>query len=110
MTSLIDVIFLLLLFFMLSSTFTRFADLPLTAAAGGAAAAGETPVFLRLTGDTITLDTAPVDLAGLAGVMAARMPAPVILAPAPEVTAQRLVDVLAALREVPDLTLRVIGG
>jgi biopolymer transport protein ExbD len=35
MTSLIDVIFLLLLFFMLSSTFSRFGEVELTAAAGG---------------------------------------------------------------------------
>ena len=38
MTSLIDVIFLLLLFFMLTSTFTRFAELDLAAASGGGGA------------------------------------------------------------------------
>ena len=35
MTSLIDVIFLLLLFFMLSSTFSRFAEVDLSAASAG---------------------------------------------------------------------------
>ena len=35
MTSLIDVIFLLLLFFMLTSTFTRFSEVELTAAGSG---------------------------------------------------------------------------
>lgn len=49
LTSLIDVIFLLLLFFMLSSTFTRFGEVSVT---GGrvAASAGEPPdVMIRLT-------------------------------------------------------------
>ena len=50
MTSLIDVIFLLLLFFMLSSTFSRFAEVEISAAAGGAAAPSDTPpAFLRLS-------------------------------------------------------------
>ncbi len=38
MTSLIDVIFLLRLFFMLSSTFSRFAEVELTAAGASASA------------------------------------------------------------------------
>ena len=39
MTSLIDVIFLLLLFFMLTSTFSKFAEIELAAATSGAGAA-----------------------------------------------------------------------
>ncbi|PJF10554.1 biopolymer transporter ExbD [Pseudorhodobacter sp. MZDSW-24AT] len=110
MTSLIDVIFLLLLFFMLSSTFTRFGDLPLTTATGGAAVASEAPLFLRLTEETLMLDTEAVDLASLPTVLAARAPARVVLAPSTEVSSQRLVDVLALLLDLPDITLRVIGG
>lgn len=110
MTSLIDVIFLLLLFFMLSSTFTRFGDLPLTMATGGVAVASEAPLFLRLTEETLMLDTEAVDLASLPTVLAARAPARVVLAPSTEVSSQRLVDVLALLRDLPDITLRVIGG
>lgn len=110
MTSLIDVIFLLLLFFMLSSTFTRFGDLPLTTASGGGVASAEAPAFLRLTAETLMLDTSAVDLPSLPGVLAARAPLLVVLAPADGVSAQRLVDVLAVLRDLPGITLRVIGG
>ncbi|MEX0957041.1 MAG: biopolymer transporter ExbD [Rhizobiaceae bacterium] len=48
LTSLIDVIFLLLLFFMLSSTFTRFGEVAITG--GRATAAGDAPdVMIRLS-------------------------------------------------------------
>lgn len=110
MTSLIDVIFLLLLFFMLSSTFTRFGDLPLTTASGGAAANANAPIFLRLSSDSLTLDTETLDLAALPTALLARAPVLVILAPAKGVSAQRLVDALALLRDVQGVTLRVIGG
>lgn len=52
MTSLIDVIFLLLLFFMLSSTFTRFAEVEIAAGRGGESAptSGLPDVFIRLDG------------------------------------------------------------
>lgn len=53
MTSLIDVIFLLLLFFMLSSTFTRFAEVDIAAGRGGEAVAAPVPdVFVRLDGES----------------------------------------------------------
>ena len=54
MTSLIDVIFLLLLFFMLTSTFTRFSEVELTAAGSGTPpqAPTEAPLFLRLGAET----------------------------------------------------------
>lgn len=110
MTSLIDVIFLLLLFFMLSSTFTRFGDLPLTTASGGATASAEDPTFLRLTPDALTLNTDTLDLAALPAALLARAPVLVIVALTPEVTAQRLVDVLHVARDLPGVTLRVIGG
>lgn len=110
MTSLIDVIFLLLLFFMLSSTFTRFGDLPLTTATGGAAAQAEAPAFLRLMPESLTLDTDTLDLAALPAALLARAPVLVIVAPTEGVTAQRLVDALGGLRDLPDVTLRVIGG
>ncbi|RGP36713.1 biopolymer transporter ExbD [Pseudotabrizicola alkalilacus] len=110
MTSLIDVIFLLLLFFMLSSTFTRFGDLPLVTASGGVAASPDAPAFLRLLPDSLTLDTDALDLPALPAALTARAPVLVVVAPGEGVTAQRLVDVLNALRDLPGITLRVIGG
>jgi biopolymer transport protein ExbD len=51
MTSLIDVIFLLLLFFMLSSTFARFAEIEVSGGVASSTAAGERPdVLLRFDG------------------------------------------------------------
>ncbi|NEX45401.1 ExbD/TolR family protein [Pseudotabrizicola algicola] len=111
MTSLIDVIFLLLLFFMLSSTFTRFGDLPLTtAAAGTVPAPQEPPALLRLTAETMMLDTKPIAMEELPAALSARAPLQVVLAPAEGITAQRLVDVLAIVRDLRGVTLRVIGG
>jgi biopolymer transport protein ExbD len=110
MTSLIDVIFLLLLFFMLSSTFARYGELPLTAAATGGPAGGPPPLFLRLAPDGLTLNGVPVELAGLASAVAERTQdgAPVIVALAGPVASQALVDTLAALRGVPDARVTVI--
>lgn len=110
MTSLIDVIFLLLLFFMLSSTFARHGELPLTAAAPGGPSGGPPPLFLRLAPDGLTLNGTPVELAGLPSAVAERTRdgAPVIVALAGPVASQALVDTLAALRRVPDARVTVI--
>lgn len=110
LTSLIDVIFLLLLFFMLSSTFTRFGDLPFIAATGGATQAGAPPAFLRISADAITLNVAEVSLAALPDAIAALDGALVLVAPSEAVTAQRLVDVLVVAQTVPGVSLRLIGG
>jgi biopolymer transport protein ExbD len=111
LTSLIDVIFLLLLFFMLSSTFTRVGDLPfLAATSGGAVAAGPPPAFLRVLPDRVVLDLAEVALADLPAALAAVAGGLVLVAPAEGVTAQRLVDVLVAGQGVPGLRLRLVGG
>lgn len=110
LTSLIDVIFLLLLFFMLSSTFTRFGDLPFIAATGGATQAGTPPAFLRISADAITLNVAEVSLAALPDAIAALDGALVLVSPSEAVTAQRLVDVLVAAQTVPGVSLRLIGG
>ena len=49
MTSLIDIIFLLFLFFMLSSTFLRFAEVEVTGGTASSAARGEAPdILIRL--------------------------------------------------------------
>ncbi|NMG41786.1 biopolymer transporter ExbD [Chelativorans sp. ZYF759] len=61
MTSLIDVIFLLLLFFMLSSTFARFAEIEVSGGVASAVAAGERPdVLLRFDGAEWVVNGLPV--------------------------------------------------
>jgi biopolymer transport protein ExbD len=111
LTSLIDVIFLLLLFFMLSSTFTRFGDLPFLAAAGAAAPAeAGPPALLRVLPDRVLLNLAEVALPALPEALAALDAPLVLVVPAEGVTAQRLVDVLAAVQAVPGVSLRLLGG
>ena len=110
LTPLIDVIFLLLLFFMLSSTFTRNGEIALRAAAPGAPAADRPPDLLRLTPDRAELNGRAVQLDALAEAVAAR-PAPrrVAISPAGGASSQRLVDALAALRRVPDAEITVLA-
>lgn len=110
MTSLIDVIFLLLLFFMLSSTFAKFGEIELTAA--GAAAEREVkPVYLRLSGDRLILNGKEVELADIAGVLeqqAERGANTVLLALDSETVSQRFVDVYALLKGVPGFAVAVV--
>ncbi|MGH1414761.1 MAG: ExbD/TolR family protein [Pelagimonas sp.] len=114
MTSLIDVIFLLLLFFMLTSTFTRFSEVDLTSATGGAGVSGVAPLFLRLGEDSIGVNGQSVDLSDLPQVLSDQKAGndnlPVIIALKSAVTAQRLTDVLVVLRGVPGLQTTVLGA
>lgn len=111
LTSLIDVIFLLLLFFMLTTTFTRNAELPLVAGGSGTGTAQTAPIFLRLAPEEVTVNgqTAPLDSV-TDRITALNQTAPqVLVSLAPGVTAQRLADLLAHLRRQPGLRVRVLG-
>ncbi|MFP4240307.1 biopolymer transporter ExbD [Rhodosalinus sp.] len=113
MTSLVDVIFLLLLFFMLTSTFTRFAEVELTSGGGGTATAETRPLFLQVAPDRLSLNGAPVALEELAEALAAddaTAPRPLLVALRGEVTAQRLTDLLVVLRGVPGVQATVLGA
>lgn len=103
LTSLIDVIFLLLLFFMLTSTFTRLGELELTPGTPGSAAAGQPPVFVSLMPEVLQVNTREIPLDDLAAHLAdlAGEGGMVLVALAEGVQAQRLVDLLAALRGAP---------
>ncbi|ABF63083.1 biopolymer transport protein ExbD/TolR [Ruegeria sp. TM1040] len=115
MTSLIDVIFLLLLFFMLSSTFSRFGSVDLMAANAGSGRSDETrPVFLKLAPTQMSLNGEALALEGLGmrldALRAQRQGTPhqLLLSLSGAVTSQRLVDVLAVLRRQPDLAVTVV--
>ena len=107
LTPLIDVIFLLLLFFMLSSTFLRFADVEVAAARAsstpGAAPSVTTLVKLRgdgtlaLAGRTLTLAALPEALDALKAANTSRL----ILTAERGASVQALVDVLAVLERGP---------
>ena len=114
MTSLIDVIFLLLLFFMISSPFSRFSELDLMAGGTSAGApADRPPLFLRLSPGDLSLNGKALALTDLRGALEpeadADSPRPVIVALATDVTAQRLTDVLAALRGIQGIAPTVLG-
>lgn len=103
LTSLIDVIFLLLLFFMLTSTFTKLGELELTPGAPGGTGSGQPPVFVQLGPETLRVNAEEAPIEGLAEHLAplAGADGMVLIALAEGVEAQRLVDVLAVLRGAP---------
>ncbi|MDG4649653.1 biopolymer transporter ExbD [Roseibacterium sp. SDUM158017] len=112
LTPLIDVIFLLLLFFMLSSTFTRFAEVPLVNAGAGGAQ-GTAPLFLRLGAEGLSLNGDAHSLETLAGALVPLAPegdAPrtILVTLDDRVTSQRLVDLLVVLRAMPWLAVSVL--
>lgn len=108
MTSLVDVIFLLLLFFMLSSTFSKFAEVELSAASGAGVAAGEAPIFVQLFADRLTVNGAARTLVALE--MQPKEGQSLLVALQDGVTAQRLTDLLVALRSYPGLSVSVLGS
>lgn len=114
MTSLIDVIFLLLLFFMLSSTFSQFSEVELAASGTGSgqAQADTRPVFLRLAPDDLSLNGQKQTLETLADALRTQQgdapEQPVIVALNGEVTAQRLTDLLVTLRTLTGLRVTIL--
>ena len=108
MTSLVDVIFLLLLFFMLTSTFSEFSEVKLAAASDGADPTATPPIFLQLFPERLTVNGQARPLDGLA--LPAQSAQTVFVALQEGVTAQRLTDLLVALRRYPDLSIAVLGA
>lgn len=112
LTALIDMIFLLLLFFMLTTTFTRTAELPLvTGGSGAMAAEAAAPVFLRLSAAELSVNGQPSELDEAAARIIELAPEHprVLVSLTPEVTAQRLADLLVRLRVQPGLQVQVLG-
>ncbi|MBZ8119759.1 biopolymer transporter ExbD [Roseovarius sp. LXJ103] len=113
MTSLIDVIFLLLLFFMLSSTFSKFSEITFSAANGGAVITTEVkPLFmqlgpdaLRLNGETMTMDMLLPTLSALPEVDG---PLALLISLKGNVTSQRLTDLLVVLHALPNIAPTVL--
>ncbi|WP_044045096.1 biopolymer transporter ExbD [Octadecabacter antarcticus] len=116
MTSLIDVIFLLLLFFMLSSTFTQFSEIQLFGAQAGSKSrknqSEDVPIFLQLTQDALRLNGQEFNLSRLpAGITSLRgldVQTVLVSATSDTVTAQRLVDTLVVLATLTDLNVIVL--
>jgi len=110
LTSLIDVIFLLLMYFMLSTTFTRFAEVKLLA--GGQGQANPTtaaPRFVQLSPEGLALNGQGVSLVTLQERLA-MTDGPVLVALKGKVTAQDLAQLLAAFEAQGDLDVHVLEG
>lgn len=118
MTSLIDVIFLLLLFFMLSSTFTKFGEVEMQVAQAGAGSdIPSTLLFLRLEESRLTLNGASLALDELAAALEATLSSAnadegstLVVSVRSDVTAQRMTDLLVTLRTVPEANVVVLGN
>lgn len=112
MTSLIDVIFLLLLFFMLSSTFSKFAEVEISGGGAVAAAAtGVAPLFLLLEPEALSLNGVPLEIGALSpeiGALVGEATTPLLVSLRGDVTAQRLTDLLVALRAVEGIAVSVL--
>ncbi len=95
---------------MLSSTFTRFAELPLMNAGGGAAE-GAAPLFVQLRPDDLALNGTALSLEALPPAIAELTQeggTTLLVTLSGEVSSQRLVDLLTILRAVPGLAVSVL--
>lgn len=107
MTPLIDVIFLLLMFFMLSSTFSTYGEIELNPAVGGATATSPPPAraFLQLGAERLVLNGVAVTLDTLDAKLEAGQ---LLISLDADTSAQRLVDLLLPLRKRDGLTVTVL--
>lgn len=111
LTSLIDVIFLLLLFFMLSSTFSKFADVKIGGEQVGKIAAHQEPRILvsmsgemvRVNGEVLSLEDAVGRISGL--VQEEKQNG--ILLTQPPTTSQQLISALERLNAIPGFSVTV---
>lgn len=111
LTPMIDVVFLLLIFFMLAARFGQDAEIALTSASGGSSAPWEGPPRLvDIAPDTLRLNGRPVDLEGLLQILSRlteTLEDPVILRPIDRADTQRLIDIMAALQDAGFTTMRL---
>ncbi len=115
LTPLIDVVFILLIFFMLASTFVqwRAIDLGLTQA-GGASSQMEGAILVRVRPERLDLNGRPLSLAELSeavkGYLSRRPRQSVVIQPGQGVDLQRIVDVADRLVAAGATNLSLQGG
>lgn len=103
LTPLIDVVFLLLIFFMLASTFLRFSAMPISGARGGGSSANlQEIVLIQVQGaDALSINGATVDVAGMGAridELIAKGMTKAVVRPAKDSSVQDLVRVLELAR------------
>ena len=109
-TSLIDVIFLLLLFFMLSSTFSHFSAVELAEAEGGVVAVLEDieALVLIVGPATVIIDGTTVRDEEIFAMIADVSATMILVTPQEEATTQRLINVLSILKDLSGKSVRVV--
>jgi biopolymer transport protein ExbD len=110
LTPMIDVVFLLLVFFMLASQFGRDNALPLSAAGAGAAYSGP-PRLVDIGADDLALNGAVMSLPALVDTLRPMMQSDndmVILRGTADTSLQRLIDVAQSLRDAGFSQLSVV--
>lgn len=116
LTPLIDVVFILLVFFMLAASFLDWRAVDLTVSSGVTAApdAGAAIVIGLRADGSVAVDAAPVEPAGLRPVLAARLAAdrarPVVIRSDTGVPLQRAIDTLDLARALGAASVSLSRG
>ena len=114
LTSLIDIIFLLLLFLMLTSTFSKFSEIELSVATPAAKnKVSEKILFLRISAARIDLNSGEVEMNSLAKSIKGSIQnakASLVISMDQDVTSQRLVDILGIVANIEGLSVNLIGS
>ena len=109
-TSLIDVIFLLLLFFMLSSTFSRFSEVEISIAETRGESTGvsteQASLVIERTGASLGVEKLSDEqlIARLSSLVSSGITKLTVI-PAEGVVTQRLIDALTLMSQVPELEI-----
>ncbi len=112
LTPMIDVVFLLLVFFMLAARFGLTESVPLSLATGGGPYSGP-PRMVTVAPGALTLNGRPLDAADLPGALSELMQSPtdtILLRPANGTDVQRLLDVITLLRDAGLGNLAILEG
>mgnify|MGYP001416023516 FL=1 len=114
LTSLIDIIFLLLLFLMLTSTFSKFSEIELSVDATAAESnVSEKILFLRISAFRIDLNSDEVQINSLSKSIKSftkNSKASLVVSMDQDVTSQRLVDILGIVANIEGLSVNLIGS
>ncbi len=111
LTPMIDVVFLLLVFFMLAAQFGREAVVPLGIGGGASADYSGPPRLVEIAPEAVTLNGLPQDETTLAAALSGLTERPddtIVLRAAPDTRLQRLVDVAETLRAAGFTALAVV--
>lgn len=112
LTPMIDVVFLLLVFFMLAARFGQDFSVPLSTSGVGAEYTGP-PRLITLSGENLLLNGAPMPLDAVIARLPGLMNSPdnvIFLQPGEQTNLQQMVDVLDTLRAAGFTAISLVGA